>query len=641
MMNRNVPTYDELKEQNEQLREQLDLIEKGNDSYKYSNENLCEALKSIDIAFIAVDEGGDISFMNSIAEKLTGCELEVSQGKQISKVFEINNSGTSEPISSLIGQVLLTGKTEDKAKQAVLIAREGAGIHITYSVSPIRGTTGKIKGAVLVFRDISLEYKIQKELKESNERFKRLFNDLGDAVFVAKIGGKDWGQILETNPAAEIQTGYTQNELAGMNIAKDIAVQESGDFIHAMWDNKLLEGEAIRVTEIKKRKDGSQYWSEVVVTPIIYKGDKACLSINRDITEQIKATEALKKSEDKYKSIINNMIDGYYRTDKEGNVIFISPSAIEITGYDESCFGKQLSTLYTNPIDREAFLIEIKKTGRVQNYLIEFRKKDGSNIFVETNSRIYYDENNDFAGVEGTFRDVTQRKRTYEELQKLSKVIQTTSQAIVILDIQGIVVYVNDSLVKIMAYDNKAEVLGQSMYNFTDDEGKRKLEDEIIPDLMSTGHWQGEINNKRKDGTLFPCDERCSMIVDDNNQPTYFVAIFSDITERKKIEDSVRKSEERYRSLFENAPIGIFSVNREGRILEANASLLQILGSPSIEATKSIDILIFPPLIEAGISPAVQKCFESGKFVSAETPYKSKWGKTIVAYYRVLPNHIE
>ncbi len=101
------------------------------------------------------------------------------------------------------------------------------------------------------------------------------------------------------------------------------------------------------------------------------------------------------------------------------------------------------------------------------------------------------------------------------------------------------------------------------------------------------------------------------------------------LVERDRLVASLQESEARYRYLFENSPVGIISVDREGRILQANQSLLDILGSPSTEETKSINMFELPQLIESGISQAFQTCMDSGEPLSKETPYTSKWGKTI------------
>lgn len=139
-----------------------------------------------------------------------------------------------------------------------------------------------------IVRDISNRKNAEKELRESEKRFKQLFIDLSDAVIVTSLEEEEFGNILEVNLETVKQTGYTKKELLTMNITRDIAISGSVAIKTDNWNAQLLNGETITTTEIRRRKDGSKYWTEVIVKSILYKGKKACLSINRDITEQLR-----------------------------------------------------------------------------------------------------------------------------------------------------------------------------------------------------------------------------------------------------------------------------------------------------------------------------------------------------------------
>jgi PAS domain S-box-containing protein/putative nucleotidyltransferase with HDIG domain len=109
------------------------------------------------------------------------------------------------------------------------------------------------------------------------------------------------------------------------------------------------------------------------------------------------------------------------------------------------------------------------------------------------------------------------------------------------------------------------------------------------------------------------------------------------VIERKRVEATLRENEQRYRLLFENAPLGILLANPQGEIVDVNPTTLHILGSPSVEATKAINILTFPPLIQMGFAADIQRCIETGQSIVAEHPYTSKWGKSIFIQYYVTP----
>jgi PAS domain S-box-containing protein len=114
--------------------------------------------------------------------------------------------------------------------------------------------------------------------------------------------------------------------------------------------------------------------------------------------------------------------------------------------------------------------------------------------------------------------------------------------------------------------------------------------------------------------------------VEDGDVPQV-VGTFQDITERKQIESALERSETKYRLMFSESPIGMMYVDRDGNILEINQKMLDIIGSPGSEATRAINMLTFPPLINSGLSQLYHDCLKSGKLIDAETQYTTKWGK--------------
>jgi len=110
-----------------------------------------------------------------------------------------------------------------------------------------------------------------------------------------------------------------------------------------------------------------------------------------------------------------------------------------------------------------------------------------------------------------------------------------------------------------------------------------------------------------------------------------------EVDTRRRAEEAIRSSEEKYRSLLANAPVGIMAVDREGNIIDVNPKLLEVLGSPSEESTKSINMLTFPLLVEAGISQIFRRSMEEGSTLTLEAPYTSKWGKSCYLHVLVTP----
>src|SRR5680860_469957 len=142
-----------------------------------------------------------------------------------------------------------------------------------------------------------------------------------------------------------------------------------------------------------------------------------------------KTEEDLKNSEEEYRSLFENMLAVYYRTDKKGNIIMVNSFGVKLLGYDfpKEIIGKNIAKeLYYIPEDRKKFLEELKKRkGSVNDYEVTLIKRDGTSVTVSTSSHFYYDKEGNIAGVEGIFVDMTERKQN----EKLQQVLYDISKA--------------------------------------------------------------------------------------------------------------------------------------------------------------------------------------------------------------------
>ena len=155
--------------------------------------------------------------------------------------------------------------------------------------------------------------------------------------------------------------------------------------------------------------------------PITYEGQDAILVTGTDMTEQAEMAEQLRVSEKNFRQLFDNMQEVYYRTDAKGIVLMVGPGVRNVLGFEpQDIVGKATESFYPRASDRDAIKKALMEDGKVSDFPGQMVRKDGRVIDISINSRALYDDAGVFAGVEGTYRDVTQRKILERELQRLA-----------------------------------------------------------------------------------------------------------------------------------------------------------------------------------------------------------------------------
>ncbi|MEA2104626.1 MAG: PAS domain S-box protein [Candidatus Cloacimonadota bacterium] len=292
------------------------------------------------------------------------------------------------------------------------------------------------------------------------------------------------------------------------------------------------------------------------------------------------AVEELQKSEERFRDMANLLPQIIYEIDLKGNLTFVNKQVFNTFGYSQKEFDKGFNFLKALiPEDR----YRAKK--HIQNILhgIEFGnpeytalRKNGSTFPILIYSNVIL-KDNEPAGMRGIIVDITEQKKSEEEIRKLSTAVTQSPSVIAITDLKGNLEYVNPKFTEITGYTFE-EAIGQNPRILK----AGNLPDEMYEDLwdtISSGNiWRGEFHNKRKNGELFWEAASISPIFDKHGTITNYVKVAEDITERKKAAEELKLSEKKYRTVFENTGTATVIIEEDTIISLANSKCEQLTG---------------------------------------------------------------
>jgi diguanylate cyclase (GGDEF)-like protein/PAS domain S-box-containing protein len=224
--------------------------------------------------------------------------------------------------------------------------------------------------------------------------------------------------------------------------AADLVGHQSGEFVHPMDQvrstNRIQqvaepdqEGRPNKSSEFRIRTAKGQLRMVLISSVAIeWQGAPAVLMCGLDMTHQSEIQAQLRESEQNFRRLFENMQDVYYRTDSQGVVLHVGPGVRRVLGYEpHEIEGRTAESYYPQNSDRDAFKAAIMEKGEVSDFPGQMVRRDGSIIDISISSHLLYDHAGNFAGVEGIYRDVTQRKNLERELHRLATTDMLTGMA--------------------------------------------------------------------------------------------------------------------------------------------------------------------------------------------------------------------
>ena len=384
-------------------------------------EVLRVTLSSIGDAVVTTDNGGRVTYLNSIAESLTGWKMSEAQGQSLEAVFNIVNEDTGKTVESPVTRALREGVVVGLANHTLLVARDGTRRPIDDSAAPIRDESGNIVGCVLIFRDVTEQRRMERDRAQQllTARLLAAIVESSDDAIVSKSLN---GIIQSWNAAAERLFGHTAAQAIGQHISLVIPperIAEEDTIVASLVAGRRIE----HFETLRRHRDGHLIAVSLTISPIY--NDAGQVSGASKIVRDISARKVAEAERDKFVTLIESSTDFIGMCDLKGTPFFINKAGLERVGLDSLVQGLRTPLReFFFPEDRrmimDEFLPAVLENGRGE-IEVRFRHfKTGEAVWMVYKVVTVKDSTGRPTAFATVSQDVTERRRLEDHLRRLA-----------------------------------------------------------------------------------------------------------------------------------------------------------------------------------------------------------------------------
>lgn len=419
------------------------------------------------------------------------------------------------------------------------------------------------------------------DLQASEERYRVLFENQHTVMII--VDPED-GNIVEANPAAVQFYGYSRDDFLKMNIS-DLNILPPAEIKGEM---ELAKTQKKPYFQFKHRlANGLIRYVEVYSGPIEFEGRQLLFSVIHDNTDRFEAQAALSASEERYRTLFEEAVEGILQTTPSGEYISSNLSFAKMSGFasieEMAKTVKDIrAQLYANPDDRDRLLNALAEHGKVENFEFEWKRKDGTKIWISINSKAIRNEKDELVRLDSRIVDITSRKQTELELkqktEELDRFFNVALDLLCIADQQGRFKMLNKAWETTLGYP-LSELIGKKHIEFVHPDDLETTRDAMTK-LATQNPVINFINRIR-------CRDGSYRWIEWHSAPAgdLVYAAARDITERKQVEDDLFNSQKMLQLVLDTIPQRVFWKDADLIYLGCNRALAQDAG---LRSTKEI-----------------------------------------------------
>lgn len=387
--------------------------------------------------------------------------------------------------------------------------------------------------------------KARREAEQKLERSERRYREIVQAANSIIIKFDLEGKITFMNQFAKDFFGFEEEEILGRNILGTIVPEtdSSGRDLEKMMRDILKNPDNYVTNENENiLKSGESVWvSWSNKATIDVDGNVSeLLSVGHDITIHKKYETIIKENEARFRALVETTSDWIWEVDQDLAYTYVSPKIYDLIGYEpEEVVAKTLFE-FMSTAEADRVLEMLSKYVALKKPFLNLehicRHKDGQDVSIESNGVPIIGDDGSLLGYRGVNRDVTERTKRTAELKKLWIAVENTPSSIAITNHRAIIEYINPGFCNVTGY-SREEAIGKNPRILKSTQHDDSFYREMWSTLSSGHIWRGEICNRKKNGKLFWEDVSIAPIVDKTNKITHYVAVKTDITDKKELEN--------------------------------------------------------------------------------------------------------
>lgn len=530
-----------------------------------------------------VDKNETFLMANPAAEQIFG----VAEGGLVSR--NLNEFITPDQFKQILEETNNRALFLKSTYEIEIITPANEKKNLLVTASPRVDKNGNQTGTYGIFRDITEMKNIQETLRLGELRYRSLFESAQDAIILV-----DLRVIIDCNAASLHMFRCEKQDMIGKTPHYfSVLIQPEGQDYKKLAREKLklaFAGESRPFEWRYRRKDGSEFDSEVLLSPLAVDSKSMMLVFIRDITERKRSEEALRQSEQKFRDLANLLPTCIYESDLNGILVFANQTGMDWFDFKQEDLGKKVHIMqFIAEKDRQRAgenMKEILENNKISvgEYLAQKKSGETFDVFITSRAVV---TNGMITGIRGNIIDITSRKRAEEASLKLASIVESSDDAIIGKTLDGIITSWNKGAEIIFGYKS-LEIIGKnaSILSTSRNDNEESLLLKKIRNGEHIKHY--ETIRRKKDGSEFEVSLTISPVFDTDGEIVGVASIARDITERRDSEklrqakeaaEALLKNEEKFNKAFHNSPVPIcITTMHNPHFIEINEAFMDQAG---------------------------------------------------------------